>query len=561
MTTDNSNLIVEFVARGRFPAKSFDLGTLRAGEPFKQQVAAVFRSHVDPGDDVWGSGRTVENNWRALVQFTRFSAENGCYLECVNDLQASVWNQFREQRTYRSVKDVRAVLRCCEPLSPQVELILAARSHKPPTSVQRSISDDAMRRYKKCVAAISSEAYDRITDSRRLLAEYQNNPGALTADQRGIGEVLDQVDSIGFAGGFIEGWRRLSADHAAAINGSRTRRSVGRAYSLLFLENVEMIAFAMGLIAVTGINTCDVLNLRRGDLSRVDAADGSEPAVFRVELFKPRRGKHAYSIETWSDTGSGSSGALIRQLLELLDPAHEWLSRCHNLTEQPFIIGHRVRPRGADLSAPPIRGWSSEGNFVDARTNHLKPRLDEDLRWITGQPLRNYFTTRFQAQGHSEAVNLSDYQLRDQRRRAESVPVVEAALTELVSATVVAVDQSDSVGEETVGATCCDYRHGFFSKTHSVCRESFLTCLRCPNATVSPVHSPRWKAISESLEAERSKVTDADWDEVFRADWERVSDLLTPGNHFSAEQLGAAEISDEDREIVAMQMGRELDTV
>lgn len=149
---------------------------------------------------------------------------------------------------------------------------------------------------------------------------------------------------------------------------------------------------------------------------------------------------------------------------------------------------------------------------------------------------------------NSQDVHDSIYVLRDTRAREQANPVItsgiEAAIAHAETTVRARLSRDDTAGRgtDTATASCGDYRHSPFSPHGLPCRASFLLCLACPNAVVTPRHLARLAYLARVLEELRSVLPEAIWDHGWRERHERLAqlrrDCFTPAEW--ADALAAA---------------------
>lgn len=79
--------------------------------------------------------------------------------------------------------------------------------------------------------------------------------------------------------------------------------------------------------------------------------------------------------------------------------------------------------------------------------------------------------------------------------------------------------------QETATADCGGFRSSPFSPAGGACGASFLLCLACPNARVTPAHHPRLAILHQALGALRSVLEPGTWEEDWGDAHARLADL------------------------------------
>lgn len=111
---------------------------------------------------------------------------------------------------------------------------------------------------------------------------------------------------------------------------------------------------------------------------------------------------------------------------------------------------------------------------------------------------------------------------------------------------------------ETVLAACTDNLASPFSRPGQPCQASFMMCLSCPCARVTPAHLPVLIGTHDALLARRADLTPLRWAERLAGPAAQLQDVL---GHFPAQAIGQhrAAITPGQRDLVARFLNRELD--
>jgi hypothetical protein len=79
--------------------------------------------------------------------------------------------------------------------------------------------------------------------------------------------------------------------------------------------------------------------------------------------------------------------------------------------------------------------------------------------------------------------------------------------------------------QETATADCGGFHSSPFSPGGMACGASFLLCLACPNARVTPAHHPRLAVLHQALDSLKGVLDPGTWDEDWGDARARLADL------------------------------------
>ncbi|NEA58317.1 hypothetical protein G3I60_30225 [Streptomyces sp. SID13666] len=161
------------------------------------------------------------------------------------------------------------------------------------------------------------------------------------------------------------------------------------------------------------------------------------------------------------------------------------------------------------------------GHLPSARlTNTAETSFTHYLR---GDP----FVTEWAAQVLTEAIT-------DAERHAGTALRLGGGQEQAVDAAL--WRQAEAGALDTLASSCLDIAH--HPGHGGPCRESFLTCLRCPNALVLERHLPMLLALVEALRADLEQRDAGQWASRHGATWQIITAGILP--RFTAAQRAAA---------------------
>ncbi|CAM5671346.1 hypothetical protein STENM327S_03010 [Streptomyces tendae] len=268
-----------------------------------------------------------------------------------------------------------------------------------------------------------------------------------------------------------------------------------------------------------------------------------------------------------TDDGAASPGRLITQALEATVFARAAVYALSPCTDRLLIrrsgkAPWEVRPQdergrrsaigvfGSGISGCTAHRWATQQGFAASPFRRGRRTVNTLHRRAPGQ--------------NSQTTHDRVYALTDPQVRQAAIPVIAEAAEAVVAkahATVFAAElreEADLADQPTATADCHDYADGPYPGPGGGCSASFLMCLACPNARIHPAHHSRLAHLHHALDNLRTALEPGQW----HRQWEEGHARL---EHLKG-QLGAAvwtralaEVSDTDRELIALLLNGDLD--
>ena len=503
----------------------YDFSRLPVPAALQRSLAALFARQAGPAGP-WRSIASSREAWRLLGSFARWLSALEAPPGDIDQISPAIWNQWRVSRASnvlgdRQIGKVGALLRLDSRLPADTREATLKRVARR-AATESAYTPEQFERIRQAAAASFRAAWQRVSDNRRHLEAWR--VGQFTEDTRDwlLGHVLDHLARTGDVPVYIresDGTRQISGPVMAVLGGSRSEFTWQR----LYLNVTEVVSLAALMVISYGWNSTPVSELAVPEV--LPGTAPGEPVTYRVELEKRRRRQpHRYETRNLADWGPNAPGRLITRAIEATSPARDLLA-AHGAPATRLLAWHVATPLlVADRTALIRLG------FADA----------EIRKWriATGEPelnlrrLRRTVTVlhRREPAQHSQDVHDSVYVLRDPAAREQAAPVIVDGIADAVAHAQAVVearisrDDRDSQAD-TATANCEDYTHSPFSPHGSPCRASFLLCLACPNAVITPRHLPRLAYLHQALDALRAVLPAGTWDHDWREHHARLAHL------------------------------------
>jgi hypothetical protein len=312
-----------------------------------------------------------------------------------------------------------------------------------------------------------------------------------------------------------------------------------------------------------------------------------------VNLLKRRRGK-SLSRETvhWETGGTDSRqlhtpGGLYFLLHELTSRSRQWSGTTHiwsiwmskrgsgTTKELKLRTGGHIYPYTVTLARgfyPSLKQWAARhGLYADGGGDNQRPPLEISLnRLKTTVEVRitkavgghlpsasrtnaldvsflHYLRNDPRIQDWADRILTAALHDAEHSARSFHLRIIDAAAERAFQrnpedaaaalGTTAEKVKSATAGElDTVVSSCLDIQH--HPQTGGPCRDSFLTCLRCPNALVAERHLPMIYALVDLLQDELDRLGIDEWCGRHGVNWLIITRLIVP--RFTAAQRAAA---------------------
>ena len=515
--------------------REFDFSDIDAPPDLRGPLVAAFAAVSGPAG-TWRQMASVRVGWFSLRRFLKFVAAEHPDVVTITGLSAEVWMSWRANTDVASGQNsvssmLRTLLREVDGLPAGTRMALNSRIQGTVERQQHAYTSGETARIVKAARRVFSAAETRIGANRAALERYRagKEPPNCVRVRFGrrtwsCGEILDELSRTG---NMPASFRNIYPEQTRALREALGIDKEERYCRVaLFPATHEIYAAMILLTHAKGLNLSVMARLKTGDISR---QPGSKPGhwIYQVDVDKPRRGAGRYSTISFA----GSAARLLQQILAMCEPARDTLTEL-DCTEDGVLIACAKKIKSNHPTGLFITDWFNiDGAFsVWQRRITVTGEDGESIRVSLQRMRLSVQVIRGEAMGNSVDVSVAVYRGPDPQTHQQARPVVLQGLNDAVidANRRVAARISDSEAEaaradpvplaarlgvseqnveallagrlDTTTTACLDIMHS----PHQVddggpCTASFLTCVECPNAVVTPDHIPRIVATREGL--------------------------------------------------------------
>ncbi|MFF0626736.1 hypothetical protein [Streptomyces sp. NPDC004296] len=576
-STDETGLIVHSVGENGEDLGTWDFTDAPGPEDFKRELVGAFARYGRVNWNSWASYRT---RYKQLWQFLTWAAELDPPITQAAQITPFHW------KTWTADKHSRwslgsALLEVGSLPAATRTLMGSVLRNKPRSSATKTAFTRAeLKAIRDAAARTVRSARLRVAEGAELLEQWRAGqvPAGSTEDE--WGKVLDLLDRTDRFPRLPSGV--LAPRHRKLFGKGGARIGVKRLYPSF----AETGAAAVLLVCHEAWNESVLRTMTVPQQWPNADGDQDAPAIYRMETDKPRRRRRRHNSNNLVDSGQGSTGWAMRQVIEMTQPARDSLARQGRPTDALLVarrLGHwglrtfeDIADRGALLRA--VQAWREDMAKVGVELPEIQLRhLRHSAQVHHGGPRNN-----------TRATHEADYLMRDETVREDSREAVEAGLSQAVSQAYEQVQMrmagsltgdaehdAEQLAKEadldadtarqvvtghlkTPAASCTDYEHSPFT-TAGPCAASFLLCFACPNSIATSADLPRILYLHQAINGLRSAVAPPVW----AADWAghhaRITDFLT--THTTEENWPSvlATLTDEDKNLIDQTLDRRLD--
>jgi hypothetical protein len=585
--TDDALRVVSFTDEDG-ASWDFDFSDLTAPPGLVDDLVAAVVAGSSPGGR-WRTRTTVDAAVGMARQLVTYMTAEFSDVASIADISPEVWWSWRSAREETSrwpgaVNLARALLSESEKLPESTRRAMRAKAPKPRKRLPENdaYSREEFNRIRSAAKAQVRQASARIEANLKTLVSHRSGETTVRVlkSHRGViwtaGSLLEYLSRHG-------AMPSLRLARSAVIHGAFDLRGVANPAQALFPSIREIYCLMVLLVCERGFNLSVMNNLT---INSFDSSDPvTEESVHTVEVDKPRRGAKRYSAEILT----GDAGKLWETAVRLTQPCRDALEALGSPSDK-LLIAHRHK----NLSnAGPFRtDWLSGG--IGDHIMTLLGLLTDDGSPLTVSLRRLRLSEQVlnqRARQNTDEVSEDVYRHRDSSApelAAETIiegqhdALTHAKATVLVrslSAADLAAARKDPepvaaklgipvvtlililAGQlDTATSACIDFLNSpFADAAGEPCPASFMVCLACSNAVITPQHLPRLIALKDALDNVATIVSASRWTLSYAEPYARLSSVIHD-NATSAEIAAArSNATDADRTLIEQLLSRGLD--
>lgn len=372
------------------------------------------------------------------------------------------------------------------------------------------------------------------------------------ADSSAVASVLQALLLVPFDYAKVaeahEAYVARSGLNVKALRAEDRPRTVNQIAECVFLKRRDAAVAMLAIILTTGWNLSSVLRLN----AVVPQASPGNPdrGMYSITLDKRRRGDASrFESRQMRYVNAGARSDVLTRAIRISAPTRAAMNSLPGVEPTKALFPYF---RNGRFSIMTSYQSSDFGRAVQSGT--LSPaRIRKTV---------NVAENRGSNQ-NDEATHFSTYVRPDPFTRTRSASIIadglQDALDDVHRFNGALADKAPLSSDEAVLSSCVDRHSSPFESDASGCLSSFLLCLACPNAVITPAHIPRLVVAWESLSELRTTLPKSRWKALWAPTFGRLLDLKHHRISPQQWETGRLAISEADRMIVAQLLLGDLD--
>lgn len=540
----------------------YDFAALPVPEGLQRELAGLVAERVRPTGP-WRNLPTSRQGWQMVGQFARWLADLKATPTPtrIAGIDRATWLRWVVSRPSspggrRAVRVVALLLRD-HPELPAGTRREMARRQPDDRPAEPSYNDEELSRITDHARRVFGSAERRIAHNIAHLEAFRCGRLVEGSEEHRLGQALEVLAATGDVP--HRRWpasqaRYVPADLARVLGGSVAEVTWKR----LFLDDYEAFAAAVLLACEQGWNYTTITELRTpsivGNLDR---------PVYSVQLEKRRRHPpHRYETRSLPDDGPRSAGRLLTRILAATGPARA-LRSAERAPSERLLLFRLTAAKGVRTDTVAADDYVKD-ELGGANNAQLRWRADTGAR-VNFRRVRKAVNVRYRRSPNQNSRDTHDavYVLTDPQTTVEAEPVIAAGVGLAIDHAhklIAAVSNADDAAlADTATTGCADPLSSPFSARGVSCAASFLLCLGCVNAVVTPRHLGRLAYLHEALQGLRGSLPPAVWSQDWAPHYDRLHDLRS--HHYSESQWQQAlsALTEPDRDLVYALLNGDLD--
>lgn len=491
----------------------------------------------------WKSPRTAEGMWYRVRQFAKFCAGLRDPPQSVSELSTDILSSFASSNAQSTAMCVAGLFRDHPELPTGVRNWAYQRTPKQ-FGKKGAYTQAEMSAARELVFGKLARIESRIEES---LALAQSG-----ADAGNVARVLQALLLVPFD------YAKVAEAHAAyvadsglnvkALRAEDRPLTVNQIAECVFLKRRDSAVAVLAIILVTGWNLSSVLRL---DAVVPQASPGNpDRGMYSITLDKRRRGNASrFESRQMRYVNAGARSDILTRAIRISAPTRAAMNSLPGFeatkTLFPYFRNGRFNIM-TSYQASDFGRMHQPGMLSPARIRKTVNVVENRV-----------------ANQNDEATHFSTYVMPDPYTRKKSASIIadglQDALDDVHRFNGALAEKAPSSSDEAVLSSCLDRHSSPFDSDASGCLSSFLLCLACPNAVITPAHIPRLVVAWESLSELRTTLSESRWKALWAPTFSRLRDLKHHRISPQQWETGRLAISEADRTIVAQLLLGDLD--
>lgn len=522
-----------------------DFSEINLSQDLLSMFAHVFATRLGPGGS-WNSPVTASKKWSNVRQLAKYSESLPTPLRTVGDLSKDLLISFSTRnRVDTSVKQFAHLFRD-HPLLPNDARDWAYQREQKKIGKKGAYTEAEMAETRERVFTELAKIETRITESIES-AQGPAEPGSIAAVHQAMLQVPYDHASVTAA---YASYAANSGLNSWAKRSAQRPKTITQVAEMIFLRRRDVAILVLAILINTGWNLSSVLLLK--PVQPQANPDNPDRGVYSITLDKRRRGNAArFESRHLRYVNAGARSDVFTRVIRMSAPTRQAMNNRPDTAAAETLFGFYAK----DGRFGVMTTYSS----TDMGRRGWPPGMSSPARI---RKTVNVIENR-RANQNDEATHFSTYVMPDPLIRQESASIIAAGLEDALADVDrfkgALAENVPLASDDAVLSACRDKHSSPFISDESGCLSSFLLCLACSNAVITPAHIPRLVVAWDSLNDLRSALPEAQWTAIWAPTFSRLCDLKLSRISPQQWETGRLAISPSDINIVAQLIQGDFD--
>lgn len=567
----------------------FDLSDLTAAPGLVDDLVAALVAGSSAGGR-WRTRMTIDAAAGMARYLAVYLSTHFPDVASIADISPEVWWAWRAAREEKSrwpgmVNLTRALLSESPKLPERTRRAMRAKASKPRKRLPQNDAYSAAEfaRIRTAAKGQVRQASARIEANLETLSKYRQSGDSSVRVMKTHGGL---VWTAGSALEYLSSTGTMPSAYLAGCVVNKAAfdlRGVKYAAQAIFPSIREIYCLMVLLVCERGFNLSVMNNLTINSFNSSDPED--EEPVHTVDIDKPRRGPNRYSAEILT----GEASKLWETAVRLTQPCRDTLQSLGTPSDK-LLIAHRAKDMTddgpfrtdwlyggiGDHTMAPFGLLADDGSPLTVSLRRLRLSeqvLNQRARQNTDAVSEDVYRNRDSSAAELAAETIVEGQQDALDHAQATVAVRSLSATEVAAARdnpepvalklgvpIVTLNLILAGRLDTATSACVDFLNSpFADEPGDPCPASFLTCLACANAVITPQHLPRLVALLDALDNVATIVPPRRWNLSYAEHYARLSEAIR--NNATGAEIAAARqsASESDRKVIEQLLSRNLD--